>query len=275
MSAKKVVFIICALSVSLIGTYVQAKEQNNNLNHILSADVKSAELAQYMLPSELNLGSPLFAQNAESTKTTPDVPFEIIKKPGRALLFSAIIPGTGEFYCKSYLIGSAFLAVEALSWVLYSNFHAKGKDLEDEFETFANAHWNEQAYYEWISDNPDIQQTHELPEKKTQQYYEMIGKYNQFYAGWDDSEGYEYGGELSPNRKQYMDKREDSNVQLKNATTMVSVVLLNHILSAVNAAWTSYRYNKNFAKNKGTSLQFDTIHYANQFCPAISVNMRW
>ena len=33
--------------------------------------------------------------------------------------------------------------------------------------------------------------SHNLPKTKTQQYYEMVGKYHQFACGWSDFEGYE------------------------------------------------------------------------------------
>lgn len=264
--------LILVMVFSLMGHALWAKEPGLTFD-----DQKSAELVSIM---SMSATGSLLAQNSEGTEVVDSakvVPFEIIKKPGRALLFSAIIPGTGEIYAESYIVGASLIAVEAALWVFYSKFHSKGKDLETEFEAFANAHWREDAYKDWIERNPETSITHELPETKTQQYYEMIGKYHQFYAGWDDSEGYVYNGaEISPNRKKYMDMREDSNIQLKNATTMASVAMLNHILSAVNAAWTTYRYNKNYAqRNTGTSLQFDTIQYANQFCPALSLNMRW
>jgi hypothetical protein len=73
-----------------------------------------------------------------------------------------------------------------------------------------------------------------------------------------------------------MDMREDSNIELKNATTMASVVILNHIVSAVDAAWCTYRYNKNYAKkNKGAAFQIDTIQRDNKLYPAVSLNVRW
>lgn len=34
--------------------------------------------------------------------------------------------------------------------------------------------------------------SHNLPATKTQQYYEMVGKYHQFACGWNDFEGYSY-----------------------------------------------------------------------------------
>lgn len=36
-----------------------------------------------------------------------------------------------------------------------------------------------------------IEFTHNLPTEKTQQYYEMVGKYHQFSCGWSDYDGYE------------------------------------------------------------------------------------
>jgi len=41
-------------------------------------------------------------------------------------------------------------------------------------------------------DGGSDQFTHNLPETKTQQYYEMVGKYHQFACGWNDFNGYEY-----------------------------------------------------------------------------------
>lgn len=45
---------------------------------------------------------------------------------------------------------------------------------------------------EIMLDGGSAQFTHNLPETKTQQYYEMVGKYHQFACGWNDFNGYEY-----------------------------------------------------------------------------------
>jgi hypothetical protein len=74
---------------------------------------------------------------------------------------------------------------------------------------FADQHWMEDDYRIWLHDslgiepdaNGEISDTsaywdpdenqwtylpHHLPDKKTDQYYEVIGKYEQFKFGWDD-----------------------------------------------------------------------------------------
>ncbi len=51
--------------------------------------------------------------------------------------------------------------------------------------------------YRIILEGGASQFTHNLPETKTQQYYEMIGKYHQFSCGWNDFDGYVYeNGEI-------------------------------------------------------------------------------
>jgi len=279
MSLKKIVVTGIFLMSFMLSQHALAASPVSESDPLQFDETKQAELVQHMNPV-FSFNQPLaFANPADSTKTSmmhPD--FEIIKSPRKALLLSAVIPGSGEIYSKAYIFGTVFLAAEVTLWLMYSKYIDKGKELEGEFQDFANANWNRDKYLEWINSAEaielQVQRTHELPDTQTQQYYEMIGKYDQFYAGWADASQFEYS-ERGGMRLEYMDMREESNVQLKKASTMASIAILNHILSAVDAAWASYRYNKNHAKNSGTSMQFDTIQYAQELCPAISLNMRW
>jgi hypothetical protein len=102
--------------------------------------------------------------------------------------------------------------------------------------------------------------THSLPETKTQQYYEMIYKYlHQFGVAWDDLSkltngdedatwGYYeiYGnlGNLSPNTETYRSMRNRSNDYYQTATDMINLALLNHVLSAFDAALAVKQFNK-------------------------------
>lgn len=72
---------------------------------------------------------------------------------------------------------------------------------------FADQHWIENDYRQWLIDSLGITSgsdqdsfwntekqswdwlSHHLPDKKDQQYYDMIGKYDQFMFGWDDFPG--------------------------------------------------------------------------------------
>lgn len=116
--------------------------------------------------------------------------------------------------------------------------------------------------------------THNLPETKTQQYYEMIGKYHQFSCGWNDFNGYDYNadgsvvmvqdsvmasdgtyvklerpklkdgafdytenGYTSPQVDFYEDLRNETNEAYEMGQNFLMVTLLNHVASAFDASY--------------------------------------
>ncbi|OGU25460.1 MAG: hypothetical protein A2X66_01085 [Ignavibacteria bacterium GWA2_54_16] len=89
--------------------------------------------------------------------------------------------------------------------------------------------------------------THLLPHRPEQQYFELIGKYPQFAAGWDDA------GVMTPERilskdvsarfLEYSKMRGTANDFFNTATTGTALVVVNHVLSALDAAWSASQYN--------------------------------
>jgi hypothetical protein len=92
--------------------------------------------------------------------------------------------------------------------------------------------------------------THTLPYYGEQQYYELIGKYEQFSRGWDDSPLTDPPGTVNPIRStserfyEYSQMRARANDQYDVASTFVSLAVVNHILSAIDAYWSVTRFNK-------------------------------
>lgn len=193
------------------------------------------------------------------------------KSPKKAFIYSLIIPGWGQKYAKSSIIKSIlFLAVEAGSWAGYFKYHSDGNKKTDEFMAFADGHWfegdlsdadtgvdppiypnlDEQTYRGWLLTNygtvADTGFTERLPSSKTQQYYEMIGKYDQFRGGWDDYwvDTTDY---VSARRASYLSMREKANNLLDDANRLIIVSMLNHLISAFDAAISANRYNKHMA----------------------------
>jgi hypothetical protein len=97
--------------------------------------------------------------------------------------------------------------------------------------------------------------THRLPDYGVQQYYELIGKYPEFSRGWDDNPAFGTPGYLiqstdlpvknvSPRFNEYQLARAEANHQYDVASTWMSVVIVNHVLSALDAYWSATTYNK-------------------------------
>jgi hypothetical protein len=86
--------------------------------------------------------------------------------------------------------------------------------------------------------------SHRLPPFGDQQYYELIGKYVQFSKGWDTEDPNEQDWQ-TPNQQfyDYAASRKQANDLYDVASIFIDVVVANHILSALDAAWSAARYN--------------------------------
>ena len=190
------------------------------------------------------------------------------KSPRRAFLYSVLVPGLGEWYAGAKKRGLVFFGIEAVAVGVWASWKGKGNDKEDEFRAVADEKWDPLNYLAWrgstISRNSSI--THALPcssyvdvyletgkfkgceDAEIQQYYELLGKYDQFAAGWTDLVRVETGNAaqptevdsvenfLSERRLTYEIQRDDSNRYLKRASTLTGLILINHVFSAIDAA---------------------------------------
>lgn len=90
--------------------------------------------------------------------------------------------------------------------------------------------------------------THRLPRRPEQQYYELIGKYAQYGGGWDDAPGFTpadlLADRLSPRFLEYSKMRGRANDLYASATTAGTLIVVNHIVSALEAAWSTTRANR-------------------------------
>ncbi len=201
--------------------------------------------------SSLLVGGDGTAASAAGAFQQSPVPVKIGRKsPGKALLLSVVLPGGGEFYARSWVKGALFLGVEIGSWIAYSAHKKKGMDWENRYKAWADKHWSKERWEQWWNslspEDQDVYAHHELPENKTQQYYEMIGKYQKFNAGWDDVNWIPGMVETDTSKASlfYMDMRANSNSELKMAGAASAVVLFNHVLSALDAVWSVRQFNR-------------------------------
>ena len=111
--------------------------------------------------------------------------------------------------------------------------------------------------------------SHRLPYYGEQQYYELIGKYPQFAVGWeefgnDENKSYSYGDPLPQQFLDYSIMRGDANDFYRISSTATSVIIINHILSAIDAAWTTSRFNKALqahASIEKFNTGFEVVYY--------------
>ena len=110
--------------------------------------------------------------------------------------------------------------------------------------------------------------SHELPEYGSQQYYELISKYYQFQAGWQDfynvsinmnsptydqNHSFQYGwlGMDEPNTLFYegRDRAQTFNDNYRAAGNILKLLLVNHVVSAFDALFTVQLKNSRIETN--------------------------
>jgi preprotein translocase subunit Sss1 len=170
------------------------------------------------------------------------------KSPKKAFLMSLVLPGWGEYYSGAKYRAAGFFGAEALTWLAWTGWRSKGADLRAEFRQFADQNWNEARYRSWQAynasepSNAQYIETETLPDKSEdiQQYYELIGKYAQFRYAWSDVDTLPLSVDnqslTSSVQDQYETMRNDSNKQLKRASVVIGLAVVNHVASAIHAS---------------------------------------
>ncbi|MFQ5602383.1 MAG: DUF5683 domain-containing protein [bacterium] len=277
------------------------------------ADEGAKSAKEVFMRSWIESGSRLHLQNEMTTnsneKRWPEQDFKLndeqkngTKSIAKAVLFSAAVPGAGQFYNKSYLKSILFVVLEAATLTGYVHFQNRGNDLESQFERYADQYWSEDVYWDWMANISAIDRSnmaalreferanfsHFLPEEKSQQYYENIGKYNQFVIGWDDLNfkpenltyqdylNSSYNGQnldtISALREDYTLQRKDANDNFKRATNLITITMLNHVISAIEAGFTAKRRNRRALK---ANIRFRGMYYYNDIIPSINLGLKW
>ncbi|KAF0153250.1 MAG: hypothetical protein FD143_327 [Ignavibacteria bacterium] len=122
--------------------------------------------------------------------------------------------------------------------------------------------------------------SHRLPFYGEQQYYELIGKYPQYNVGWDDfgdeNTPFEYKADRSNLTKKfvyYSVERGKANDYYNVASKAVLVVFANHIISAVDAAWSAHSFNKNI-QMQATLEKFQS-GFTSYYYPQLNLQYRF
>ena len=305
---------------------------------------------------------------------------ENYKFPGRALLYSGILPGAGELYAGKWKRAVLFAGLEVAAWTMWLNFEGKGDDATSDYEDYGDENW---MFEKWIADfyywnvpttdprynyasqlfsvytstdtiytnitegshyvsfryvdvwDDEFNQIHGYyPEKtastndtqvfgnylwplfsgktaeeiattvydsltwnfrilKDHTFYENIGKYNHFFAGWhDEPEPFEdldengfwtadepyvdtnengifdekyikihdngnYLVALNKYNNKYATMREDANDYKKIAGYFTSAIMINHVVSMLDAVFATHQWNSSLNPDISAQALYD------------------
>ena len=200
------------------------------------------------------------------------------KKSGWPVLYSLILPGAGEA-SMGYTRGYFMMAADIFAWTQVAKYHNEGEEFAEDYLAFADAHYTDERLVEgYDPGSTDIERSGEgaiyfpsigpinnvdgltaLPlyvskEDDFREYYENLGKWDQFIFGWDDYTrasidypeiGYEPTGDradlqhpwVSRHRDIYREMRDQSNDAYLKRDRWLYVNIGLRVFSVIQSAY--------------------------------------
>jgi hypothetical protein len=168
------------------------------------------------------------------------------KSPALAALLSLAVPGLGEHYAGDFSAGKYLVVAEGALWLTYGTFHVYGNSLRDDARAFAALHagfspaGKDDQFYVDVGNFINTQEFNEkrLRERSPERLYDPQAG---FFWQWD-SDG---------NRAEFREKRISAETVLNNRKFVVAAIVVNHIVSAINAARLAIAHNNALLESLG------------------------
>jgi hypothetical protein len=207
-----------------------------------AVSVMTAQPSLHNLRSELSQPADRMASTVQTLGSTLDK-----KSPATAVLYSLLIPGMGEWYVDRFDQGRYSLITEAGLWMSYYSLQRYGAWIQNDARQFAVVHANAQTAGkndQYFVDLGNFNDTYEYNEKK------LIDRTpDRLY---DADQGYYWRWDTDENRRSYRALRVSGEKVFNNSKFIIGAVIVNHIISAVNAARLARNYNSEIESELGS-----------------------
>ncbi len=170
------------------------------------------------------------------------------KKSGfTAVLYSLLLPGMGELYVDGFDQGQYSLIAEGGLWLTYFSFQRYGSWLQTDARNFAATHAGATTtgkQDQFFVDLGNFNDTYDYNDKKLRDR-DLDKVYNVnagYYWRWDSDQ----------NRKDYRAIRVSSERVLNNSQFVIATIVVNRLISAINAARLTRLYNQRINDTLGS-----------------------
>ena len=165
------------------------------------------------------------------------------KSVGLGIVYSLLLPGMGELYADEYGMGKYFTIADGILWGTLIGMSAYSGWQEDNYKAYAA------STADVINDN-----------NKNEDFYANIGDYTSVYTYNDqkalernfnemyDEQTYFWKWNTTDERRTYRDMWNSSETANNNIRFVVGGLILNRVISAINAARLVSSYNKRLAE---------------------------
>jgi hypothetical protein len=174
------------------------------------------------------------------------------KNAGLAIFYSLLLPGMGELYAGSYESGKYFTIAEGAIWLTYTGMAVYGSSKKDNYKAYAQAYagvnnsGKDEDYYANVGNYSSIEQFN--TEKALEGNFDDMYDMEKDYWSWQTEQ----------QRKDYRGLWTSSENAYNNMQFAIGALVLNRLVSAINAARLVSKYNKSLAMENAWNVSFNT-----------------
>lgn len=172
------------------------------------------------------------------------------KSVGLAILYSIILPGMGELYADGYESGKYFTIADAALWGVFTGYTLYGDWKKENYITYAksNSGINLDGMESNFIANVSIYMSVDDYNRAMELNREFDKTYNKniFNWKWTDND----------KRKEFRDLWSSSEGAYNKVRFVVGAIILNRVVSAINAVRVVSAYNKNLSNEISWNVYF-------------------
>ncbi len=172
------------------------------------------------------------------------------KSPGLAIIYSMLLPGMGELYAGSYESGMYFTIADGIAWGVFIGFDVYGNWQRNNYKAFAESRGGvdldgkDEKYFATIGDYINIKQYNR--EQELNRDFNKVYNVNKFNWSWVSTEV----------RREYRGMWSSSENAFNNVRFAAGALVLNRIISAINAVRLVTAHNKKVSEKLSWRVSF-------------------
>ena len=231
---------LSALIILAITSSVFSQQQTSFSTLLLEQDVKSSA-SEY---SSANLN---FSDDLGTAK----------KSTGLAILYSLLLPGMGELYADGYESGKYFTIAEGVLWGTYIGMSVHASNQEDNYKAYAtsnasiNTSGKDDDYFATIGQYQNINNYNN--QKAFERNFDQMYDTETFFWKWQSTE----------DRRTYRSMWSSSEQTYNDLRFVVGAMLLNRVVSAINAVRLVGAYNNRLEEELSWNVSIGLKQTAN------------
>jgi hypothetical protein len=176
---------------------------------------------------------------SENTEKDSEQNLNKPKSTKKAILYSVLVPGWGEYYAGRKDKAKYFFAVEAITWIAYFSYRTYGNWRKDDMiriaaeKANANLNGKDDHFFDMVG------------------FYENVHEYNSLGRITDpgrpyyhDTTEFYWNWQSSSDRDDYRDLKNSFRSAFKNSETVIGLAILNRLISIVDAVRDVKSYNR-------------------------------